>query len=246
MADSGTSNSRPHEPLTSVAVNPQPHSDDRPDAHDPSKGIDHQSRRGSLEEPLPAAAADVASSSAEPGKLQDGRLTDIEQKTSYYAADEDTEDGAEPANLDDLVGLLERKLALGDDGSKALLRQLKREPVLPTLDLAGVAQLLKSGRVKRIIAMCGAGISVSAGIPDFRTPGTGLYSQGVRFTADAHLTCHHSISVYSLLRAPLRLALVDILEQDTCVAAKRALWHLAGRHATYIWAVAPPAIPAKQ
>lgn len=66
--------------------------DDPPDAHDPSKGIDHQSRRGSLEEPLPPAAAEVASSSEQPKQLQDDRLSDIEQKTSYYAADEDIEE----------------------------------------------------------------------------------------------------------------------------------------------------------
>jgi hypothetical protein len=38
-----------------------------------------------------------------------------------------------------------------------------KEPLLPSFDLAGVAALIKSGRAKRIICMCGAGISVSAG-----------------------------------------------------------------------------------
>jgi len=46
---------------------------------------------------------------------------------------------------------------------------------LETTDLAGVAKYIKEGHAKNVIVMCGAGISVSAGIPDFRTPGTGLY-----------------------------------------------------------------------
>lgn len=48
----------------------------------------------------------------------------------------------------------------------------RRGPLLPSLDLAGVAAQIRSGRAKNIIVMCGAGISVSAGSAALSTRGT--------------------------------------------------------------------------
>ncbi|KAL7807041.1 NAD-dependent deacetylase sirtuin-2 [Trichoderma aethiopicum] len=46
--------------------------------------------------------------------------------------------------------------------------------------LEAVAEHIKSGKARRIVVMTGAGISTAAGIPDFRSPKTGLYSNLAR------------------------------------------------------------------
>jgi NAD+-dependent protein deacetylase sirtuin 2 len=47
-----------------------------------------------------------------------------------------------------------------------------------------VIRYIQDGRARSIVIMCGAGVSTSAGIPDFRTPGTGLYDNLKKYNLD--------------------------------------------------------------
>ncbi|XP_018610439.2 NAD-dependent protein deacetylase sirtuin-3 [Scleropages formosus] len=58
----------------------------------------------------------------------------------------------------------------GPSGSKALCT------AAPQGTLNAIARLMKLGRCRNVVVVAGAGISTASGIPDFRTPGTGLYA----------------------------------------------------------------------
>ncbi|GMI42843.1 hypothetical protein TeGR_g5432 [Tetraparma gracilis] len=61
-------------------------------------------------------------------------------------------------------------------GLAELFHSMTNTHSLPSLDLDGVACYMMSPKCRRICVMAGAGISVSAGIPDFRSIATGIYN----------------------------------------------------------------------
>ena len=98
---------------------------------------------------------------------------EVKEEKEIQSEDSDEESGVSQSAL---ANLLQRFLGIG--GSSKPKEEIPEKGVLSKdqLNMKGVAKGIKEGKFKNIIVMTGAGISVAAGIPDFRSPKTGLYA----------------------------------------------------------------------
>jgi NAD-dependent histone deacetylase SIR2 len=69
---------------------------------------------------------------------------------------------------------------MGQESSHELIDDSVPPRTLRSRSVKSVAELIKDGKAPRIVVLTGAGVSTSAGIPDFRSPKTGLYANLAR------------------------------------------------------------------
>jgi len=96
-----------------------------------------------------------------------------------YKSDEEENDPTSGFSLEQIRKWMKDKLHLG---KREECDSDQRNPVIfSELSLDGMVEYIKEGKAKNIITMAGAGISTSAGIPDFRSPSSGIYANLGKF-----------------------------------------------------------------
>lgn len=106
----------------------------------------------------------------DPGSWREAEDSDEEDDDEDY--DDEDDDGSDEEDkegfMNSLQNFLLNKLHLSGGG--------ETPKVLDEVTVEGIVKYIKNGQCKNVITMAGAGISTSAGIPDFRSPGSGLYN----------------------------------------------------------------------
>ncbi len=117
------------------------------------------------------------------GGDEDGSETGREVAAGAREEDESEEDESSSSEgygfgreSPDMLALMTRLAAQKLGATTDAVESAPIERALESFDLKGVAQYIRSGSAKNIVVMTGAGISVSAGIPDFRSE-SGLYAR---------------------------------------------------------------------
>ncbi len=123
---------------------------------------ERQKRRG-----IETSSSSSPLSSSEEEEEERSPETSLRSETESSGSEEETSSSSSEG-----VRELLRRLAIDGEGEKTLAA---KQPRLKTRDVKGIAEYIESDECKNVVVMCGAGVSVAAGIPDFRTPGTGLY-----------------------------------------------------------------------
>lgn len=86
---------------------------------------------------------------------------------------------------------------------------------LKSLTVDGVIEYLKSEQCQNVIVMVGAGISTSAGIPDFRSPNSGIYSKLARYNLPSP-ECVFEINYFKQNPKPFFELAKELFDYDRC------------------------------
>ncbi|XP_003698490.1 NAD-dependent protein deacetylase Sirt2 [Apis florea] len=102
--------------------------------------------------------------------------TEKEKKSNEEATNNSSEqEEIEESDMEKIRKYLAQKLRLFDSSNNNEQSQNNPHKVLRELSIDGIVEYIKEKENCKIITMAGAGISTSAGIPDFRSPTSGLY-----------------------------------------------------------------------
>ncbi|KAG8438752.1 hypothetical protein GDO86_005084 [Hymenochirus boettgeri] len=122
-------------------------------------------------------------------EMEGSATTTVCQSATHKTREAKKADDSDKLHLDDLKEKKNRRLSGVAMQTRARKRQLSKSvvakiisamepnksPGIRNKDLANILNLIQKNGCKDIIVMAGAGISTASGIPDFRTPGSGLY-----------------------------------------------------------------------